>query len=154
MLHDVLGVIDRGETDSRDGVATIRYESREIKIQIIPDDQPFERSVELAAEVVARLAELDKTAKRAIVADLRDVYNDSWREYERVEEDGSRKLVSNPELSKNEFEAKFSLNGIDVIGSDIVDFFYDDCGLFSGHHVVVNSLNGTDFSDARAEFFG
>jgi hypothetical protein len=36
----------------------------------------------------------------------------------------------------------------------MLDFFYDDQRMFWGHSVFVNSLNGTDLSEGRAEIFG
>ena len=121
---------------------------------IIGDDQPFETTLKLAAEVVRQLPELDKVAKRVAVADLRESYNNGWNEYDEAQEDGSLKTVSNPQLSEAEFEAKLSLNAINVTGDRMIDFFYDDERMFWGHSVFVNSLNGTDFSEARAEIFG
>jgi hypothetical protein len=125
-----------------------------IEIRIIPDDQAFETTLNLAAEVVGRLDGLDKLAKRIAVADLRGIYNDDWREYDQVQPDGSVRTVSNPPLSEAEFEKKLSLNEVDVTGDQMIDFFYDNEKMFAGHSVVVNSLSGLDFSDASAELFG
>ena len=66
----------------------------------------------------------------------------------------SLKTVVNPQLSEAEFEKKLSLNAVNVTGDRMIDFFYDDERMFWGHSVVVNSLNGIDFSEARAELFG
>jgi hypothetical protein len=153
MHHDTLGEITR-EGDSGDWIATIRYGSRQVNVRIIPDDQAFERTLRLAAEVVGRLDELDKIAKRVAVADLRDTYNSGWNEYDEVQADGSLKTVSNPQLPEAEFEKRLSLNAINVTGNQMINFFYDDENMFWGHSVVVNSLNGLDFSEARAELFG
>ncbi len=154
MNHTILGDIKRREGESGDGVATVRYDSREIKIQIIPDDQAFETALKIAGEVVARLDELDEAAKGIIVAHLRETYNNGWNEYDEVQQDGSLKSVSNPRLSEAEFKQKFSLHAVNVTGKRMVDFFYEDSGLFWGHSVVVNSLAGADFTNARAELFG
>jgi hypothetical protein len=154
MNHAILGEIKRHAGESGDGVATVRYGSRNIKIQIIPDDQTFETTVQLAAEVVARLAELDNAAKRVIVARMRKSYNTGWKDYDEVQADGSLKTVSNPPLSEAEFEQKFSLDAVNVTGDRMVEFFYEDSGLFWGHCVVVSSLAGTDFTNAHAELFG
>lgn len=154
MRHDTLGEVQRTDGEPFDGVATIRYGSREIKVGISRDDQPFETALTLAAEVVRRLPELDKVAKRVAVADLRETYNNGWNEYDEAQEDGSFKTVRNPRLSEAEFEAKLSLNAINVTGDRMIDFFYDDERMFWGHSIVVNSLNDVDFSEARAEMFG
>src|SRR5262249_52030960 len=136
------------------GVATIRYDQREIKVQMSRDDQPFETTMSLAAEVVRHLPELDKLAKRVAVADLRETYNNGWNEYDEVQEDGTLEAVSNPQLSEGEFEGKLSLTAIVVTGDRMIDFFYDDERMFWGHSIVVNSRNGIDFSKAHAELFG
>ncbi|HUG67036.1 MAG TPA: DUF2262 domain-containing protein [Pirellulaceae bacterium] len=151
MKHDILGEIKR---DSDDGAASIDYESRKIDVKIIPDGQPFETALKLAADVVARLGEYDMTAKQIIVKDLRGTYNSGWNEFDEVQEDGSLKAVTNPQRSAAEFEKRFSLVGINVTGNTVVTLFYEDSGLFWGHSVFVSSLNGMDFSDAHADFFG
>ena len=154
MNHHVLGEIQRPAGDVFDGVATIRHGQRDIKIQMDGDDQPFETTLELAAEVVRCLPELDKGAKQVAVADLRETYNSGWNEYDEVQDDGSLKAVSNPLLSETEFEERLSLNAVNVTGDRMIDFFYEDGGMFWGHSVVVNSLNGIDLSGAHAELFG
>jgi hypothetical protein len=154
MKHDVLGEIRRPAGDVFDGIATIRHGQRDIEIQIIRYDKSFETTLELAAEVVRRLPELDKSAKQIAVADLRETYNNGWNEYDEVQEDGSLKAVSNPQLSEAEFEAKLSLGAVNVTGDRVIEFFYADEGMFWGHSVVVNSLKGVDLSEARAELFG
>lgn len=154
MKHDILGEIQRPAGDVFDGVPTIRHGQRDIKIQMSCDDQPLEITLELAAEVVRCLPELDKIAKQIAVADLRETYNHGWNEYDEIQEDGSLKAVSNPQLSEAEFEAKLSLNAVNVTGDRMIDFFYEDEGMFWGHSVVVNSLKGVDLSEAHAELFG
>lgn len=154
MNHDILGEIKRSAGDSGAGVASIEYESRNIEIRIDPDDQPFETTLKLAADVVRQLGEHDKAAKRIIVSDLRETYNGGWNEYDEVQDDGSLKAVSNPELSESEFEKHFSLLSVNVTGVTMVQLNYDDSALFWGHSVFVESLSGADFSDAHAELFG
>jgi hypothetical protein len=154
MKDDVLGEVELADGNPFDGTATIRYGSRDIKVGISRDDQPFETALKLAAEVARRLPALDRLAKHAAVVDLRERYNNGWNEYDEVQEDGSLKAVSNPQLSEAEFEAKLTLIAVNVTGGKMIDFFYDDERMFWGHIVVVNSLTGIDFSDARAELFG
>lgn len=154
MKHDILGEIQRPAGEVFDGVATIRYGQRDIQIQMDRDDQPFEVTLELAAEVARHLPELDRIARRVAVAELRETYNNGWNEYDEAQEDGSLKTVSNPELSEAEFEAKLSLSSINVTGDSLLAFLYEDGGMFWGHSVVVNSLDGIDLSAAHAELFG
>lgn len=154
MNHEILGEINRSEGDSGAGVASIQYESRSIEIRINPDDQPFETTLKLAAGLVQKLGEYDRAAKRIVVSDLRETYNDGWNEYDEVQDDGSLKAVSNPELSESDFEKHFSLLSVHVTGITMVQLNYDDSSLFWGHSVFVESLKGADFSDAHAELFG
>jgi hypothetical protein len=154
MKHDILGEVKPSDGHPFDAVAMIRHGSRDIKVGIMRDDQPLENTLKFAAEVVSRLSELDKLAKRVVARDLREIYNSGWNEYDEAQEDGSLKAVSNPQLSEAEFEAKLSLNAINVTGDQMIDFFYDDERMFWGHSVFVNSPNGTDFSEAHAEIFG
>lgn len=154
MTHDLLGEIKLAADNTGDHVASVEYESRKIEFRMIPDGEPFETNLQHAVNVVSRLKELDKAAKRIIVADLRDTYNSGWNEYDEAQGDGSWKVVSNPQLSESEFEEKFALIAVNVTGSEMVDFFYDDSRLFWGHGVYVTSMNGTDFSEGRADLFG
>lgn len=129
MHHDLLGEITTaGDQDQHDAVFT--YENREIEITIIPDGESLDEVVEFAAKVVSQLAELDQTSKTIIVRDMRATYNGGWNEYDEAQEDGTFITVSNPELSETEFEAKFTLNGINITGLESIDLFYDDSNLF------------------------
>lgn len=154
MKHDVLGEIQRPADGPFDAVAIIRYDGRDVRFQMDRDDQPLETTLELAAEVARNLAELDATAKRVAVADLREIHNNGWNAYDEVEEDGSLKSVANPQLSEAEFEARLSLTAVNVTGDLMIHFFYDDQGMFWGHAVVVYSGEGVDLAESHAELFG
>jgi hypothetical protein len=154
MKHDILGEVERSDGHPFDVVATICYGSRDVKVGMSGDDQTIETTLQLAGEVVRRLPELDKAAKRIATRDLREGYNEGWNEYDEAQEDGSFKMVSHPKLSEAEFEAKLSPIAVNVTDDRLIDFFYDNERMFWGHSAVVTSLNGTDFSEAHAELFG
>ena len=154
MQHDILGEIKRIEGDVFDGTAAIQFGPRSVRIGISCDGETFETALTLSEEAVRRLPELDRRAKRVASAELREVYNNGWNEYDQAQDDGSFKTISNPKLSEAEFEAKLSLDAMNVTGSGMIEFFYDDEKLFWGHSVVVHSMRGVDFSEARAELFG
>ncbi|MHC5539340.1 DUF2262 domain-containing protein [Singulisphaera rosea] len=151
--HSVLGEIEESG-DVFDYVATILYCQRDIEIHILLDDKPFEVVLQLASEVALRLKELDETAKQIAVVDLRETYNNGWNEYEELQDDGSLKSVTNPQLSEAEFEANLSLSSVTIIGDCGVDLVYEDQDMFWGHCVTVNSTNGVDLSEAHAELSG
>ena len=154
MKHELLGEIAQVDVDPFDGVARVRHGSRHIRVNICCEDEAFENVLNLAAEVVRRLPELDMLAKQVAVINLREAYNKGWNAYDEAQEDGTFKMVSNPELSEAQFEAKLSLDAINITGNGTIDFFYDNDRMFWGHSVVVSSLNGTDLSNARADIFG
>ncbi|ABW27774.1 DUF2262 domain-containing protein [Acaryochloris marina] len=151
MDHDFLSEITR---DGEDGIITIEYEGHTIDIRLISDGQPFGMALQLATEIIEQLPEYDVVAKNIIVNDLCDIYNNGWNEYDEVQADGSLKSVSHPPLTTTEFEQKFFLAGVNITGNTVVELFYDNSGLFWGHAVLVQSLNGSDFNTARAELLG
>jgi hypothetical protein len=153
MQHDILGQIER-EKDDGDGIARIPCGDLTIEIRIIPDDASFDEALELAASVVKRIGDLDSLAKTIAAAELVDTYNNGWNEYDEVQEDGTITAVSNPQLSEEEFAKKLTLDGVNVYGSGMLSFFYDDETMFWGHSVVVTSMNGIEFSDTHAQIFG
>ena len=147
-----LGKITR-EDENGDGIATVRYANRSMQIRIIEDELTYDETVDVAESVVQNLQRLDELAKKVAAADLTEVYNDGWNEYDEAQEDGTFKVVSNPELTEEEFAEKLTLLSINVTGN-MLDFFYDDENMFWGHSVVVNSMDGIAFTDTRAEIFG
>ena len=103
---------------------------------------------------IKALETLDSQAKQVISHDLRDTYNDSWREYDELQADGSYQTISNPELSEAAFKDHFELEHLEVMGGNCVTLWYGVSDLFAGHSIFVQSFNGIDFSDASAEMFG
>ena len=154
MKYDVLGEVQLSDCHPFDAVASIRHGSRDVKFGMSGDGQPLEIALNLAAEVVSRLAELDQLAKQIATRDLRDGYNDGWNAYDEAQADGSFKTVINPQLSDAEFAAKLTLQAVNVTGDGMIEFFYDDERMFWGHSVSVCSFDGVDFAEARAEIFG
>jgi len=154
MKYDILGEIEGQDDHPFEGVATVQYDSRGIRVRMDADGQPFENTLKLAADVVRRLQELDSLAKRIAADKLLEVYNSGWNEYDEAQEDGSLKSVSNPKLSAAQFIAKLSLTDVDVTGDQMITFYYNDEGMFWGHAVVITSLSGIEFRDAFAEICG
>lgn len=152
MKHSILGKIEKGP--GFDGVAKVRLGDREVEINLDRDGHEFEVVVNLAAEVVACLAEIDVQARRVAAAELCETYNGGWNEYDEAQGDGTFKAVSNPELTEVEFMAKLSLDTISVTGAQMLTFFYNDQNMFWGHAVIVTSPTGIDMREAGASLFG
>jgi len=150
--HPILGDITR-ENDNGNGVTHVSYGDHIIKIRIIADEIPYNATVDVAAMVVQDLPRLDAQAKQIAASGLAETYNNGWNEYDEAQEDGTLKAVSKPKLTQEEFARKLTLNAVNVTGN-MLDFFYDDENMFWGHSVIVNSMNGTVFTDTHAEIFG
>ena len=152
MKHPILGDIAREETEGS-GVASLHYGKRHINVRIIADEIPYESTVEIAAQVVLGITDLDAKAKQVAASELTSTYNNGWNEYDEVQNDGTTKYVSKPKLSPDQFGQKLSLNGINVTGN-MLELFYDDDGMFWGHSVVITSFDGIGFTETHAEIFG
>lgn len=150
MKHQILGDIPR---EDGDGVARVPYRGQTIDMRIIADELPYDAAVDVAASVFKDLANLDARAKQIAACELTDTYNSGWNEYDEAQEDGTLRPVSNPKLTQEEFASKLTLNAVNVTG-DMIDLFYDDEGMFWGHSVIVNSMDGTAFTDTHARIFG
>lgn len=153
MRHDTLGKIEP-EGDGDDRLARVPYGGRTLEIRIIPDGESFDVALEFASVVVERLGELDSLAKNIAATELVGTYNDGWNEYDEVQEDGTIVAVENPQMSESKFAGKLTLDGVNVYGSGMLSFFYDNDNMFWGHSIVVTSMNGLEFSDTDAELFG
>ena len=152
MKHPVLGEITQ-EDDKGEGIASVLYGDRNVKLRISGDELSFEEAVEVAATLVQQLSKLDARAKRLAASDLTETYNDGWNEYDERQEDGTYKTVRHPKLTQEEFAGKLTLRSINVTGK-MLDLFYDDENMFWGHSVVVTSMDGVAFSDTSVEIFG
>lgn len=152
MKHSLLGeiiTVDDGEKS-----ASVAYDNRKIDVCLFCDDSSAEAYVAIAANIVERLKELDDFGKKVIVRDLRQTYNEGWREYDEWKPDNTLRTVSNPELSESEFASKFELCAIVLFDEDEIDLDYGESGLFGGHTVFVRSRSGGDFSGVEAGFEG
>jgi hypothetical protein len=152
MKHPILGDIKQ-ENNNRDGVACVSYRGRTIEIRIIADEIPYDATVDVATSVVKDLPNLDVLAKRIAASRLTDIYNSGWNEYDEAQGDGTFTTVSNPKLTQKEFMSKLTLDTVNVTGY-MLNFFYEDEGMFWRHSVIVTSMDGTAFTDTDAEIFG
>ena len=152
MHHDVLGDIAPAP-HTGGGVASVLYQGRSIEVSIYEDEISYEGAIEEASKAVQALGELDKKAKQYAASQLTETYNGGWNEYEQVQQDGSFKSVTNPKLTESQFQEKLSLASINVTGL-MLEFFYENGGMFWGHSIIVTSFNGIKFNDLHAEIFG
>ena len=149
--HPQLGVLEIGE---KSGLGTLSFDGQSIPLRYELDGNTLEEVLSFAVTIASSLTSYDRISKEIITTDLLDTYNSGWNEYDQVQEDGTTKSVINPKLSSEEFKECFNLSSVTITGNTSVDLWYEDGGLFWGHGVFVESLDGADFKNARAQLFG
>lgn len=151
MRHPQLGVL---EINDNSGIGTLSFDGRTIPLRIELGGIALDEVLSFAAIIANSLEAYDRISKEIITTDLLDAYNSGWNEYDEVQEDGTTMSVVNPVLGSAEFKVHFVLTSVTITGDSSVDLWYEDVGLFWGHSVFVESLDGTDFTNARAQLFG
>jgi hypothetical protein len=146
-----LGLI---ESDEKSAQGMLLYRGQSIPLRVESDDKTIEEALSFATVIASALAFYDQMSKDIIVASLLESYNSGWNEYDEVQEDGTTKSVLNPKLSATEFRERFILCGVNIGADTCASLWYEDGGLFWGHSVFVESLDGADFTNARAELAG
>lgn len=154
MRHLILGELKSDGQRAPGLIGQVNFEGRVIPLSINPDDKPVEEAIEFAAQVVTRLDEINQKAKTALTRDLLESYNGGWNAFQIAQDDGTFKTVENPQLNAAEFESKFELKAIDITSDCCTDLWYEDKGLFWGHGVFVEFLDGLEIEHAEAQLFG
>jgi len=133
---------------------SLKHNGKDVPISMDADGAQVAELISLARDVATRLGAIDADARRCASDKLLDVYNDSWRSYIEVGDDGKNREVSGTILDSTAFREGLSLASVSVLGSGVVTLYYHDGGMFAGHSVMVESFEGTDFSDASTQLFG
>lgn len=131
----------------------VTFEGREIPLHVNPDDSDLETSLQLARALVEALETHTSKAKAAAAKNLLAEYNQHWRDFQRYHQDGAVEDVMNPALCEDAFMRKLRLASLSVEGT-IIDFHFEDGGLFAGHSVFVTSFDGLRLEDTAAALFG
>ena len=116
------------------------YQGKQISVLLIPDKSALPQCLGLARTIVSGITEIDERARDAATDAMLDIYNESWREYGEVDDDGEYVEVSNPELTAEEFKSRLALMNVAVYGDRLVSLSYDDDDLFAGHTIVLTSV--------------
>ena len=151
MKHPQLGVLELKDDSTE---TMISFDGRKIPIRIELDGVAPDAVLSFAVIIANSLEAYDQISREIITTDLLDAYNSGWNEYDEVQADGTTESIVNPILSSAEFKAHFLLTSVTITGDSSVDLWYEDVKLFWGHSVFVGSLDGTDFTNARAQLFG
>ena len=151
MDDPVLGTL-REEEGRLEG--EVPFAGKPVSLRVDPDNGDINDALATARGIVSSLADIDRKARQAAAAKLLDKYNDGWRTYEEVAEDGKLVDVENPVLSREEFMARLSLYAVNVMGKESCDLFYNNEGMFWGHSVVVGFFDPPHFEDIHVQLFG
>ncbi len=129
------------------------YKNVPVTLRIDPEET-IEDALQAARNVLLRLTDLEQAARGIAARDLLKTYNENWRSYYEMQEDGSYIDVENPPLNSSQFQAAMSLTALCVTGPPDLTFYYCDGDMFAGHSIVVTAPGGADFTDAYAEIMG
>lgn len=154
MNDPILGTLVPDERFAGALNGVVSHRGQTVKLHIEPDGENLTLVVALAQALVNSLDTLDQKARAYAATELLATYNASWREFEKVRQDGTFVAVSNPQLTNSEFMARLELESLEVTGNDTCSFCYADGGLFAGHAIFVESFDGEKFSDLHASLFG
>jgi hypothetical protein len=124
--------------DTLDG--SFAYGGRQISVCLISEKTRLPQCLALARAIVSEITQIDERAKNAATDGMLYLYNENWREYGEIDEDGEYEEVSNPELTEEEFKSRLTLTNVSVYGDSSVSFSYDNDDLFAGHEIVLTSV--------------
>lgn len=117
---------------------TFTYKEDNIEIAIDPDDVDLEVTIALANKVLANFEDYEAQARKMIIKEFLEDYNENWRD----EEDGE------PELDEEGFYKELTLYAINFLSDSSIDFFYNENGLMGEHSLIAQSFDGETFEDA------
>lgn len=154
MNDEVLGIllVDKHIAGALNGA--ISHCGRTVTLHLEPDGDDLALVLVFAQALVNSLGTIDQKGRERAARDLIASYNDSWREFQKANEDGTFVTVLNPKLTESEFIARLELVSLEVTGSDVCSLMYADGGMFAGHSILVESFDGEKFSDLHASLFG
>jgi hypothetical protein len=116
------------------------YGGRQISVCVISEKARLPQCLALARAIVSEITQIDERAKNAATDGMLYLYNENWREYGEIDEDGEYEEVSNPELTEEEFRSRLTLTNVSVYGDSSVSLSYDNDDLFAGHEIVLTSV--------------
>lgn len=116
-------------------LTTIDINSSVLKVLIDPDDMELEITIALANKIIGNFSKYEFNARKKIIEDFLDNYNENWRE------------ENEPEIDENTFNQNLSLSSMAFLSDSCIDFYYSENGLFGDHTLVAQSFDGENFND-------
>ena len=115
----------------------LKINEQDIDISLDPDDVEIEKTIELANKIIGNFEFYEGNARRKIVEEYLENYNDNWRD----EEEGE------PELDEKAFSKNLTLTSISFLSDSSIDFFYSENGMYGNHSLIAQSFDGENFDD-------
>jgi hypothetical protein len=116
----------------------VLIDGHKIKISIDPDDVDLDKTIALANKIISNFELYETKARKRIVLNYLDNYNENWRDEEDDE----------PELNESEFSENLTLYSISFLSDASVDIFYSENGMFGNHSLIAQSFDGENFENA------
>ena len=114
---------------------SLTINGQNVEISIDPDDVELEKAVELANKIVGNFDFYEANARKKIIEEFLDTYNETWID----EEEGFS------ELDEKAFSENLTLTNIKFLSNSSIDFFYSENGMFGDHWLVAQSFDGENF---------
>ena len=109
-----------------------------IEVFIDPDDAELEKTIELANKIMGNFEFYEANARKKIIDEYLDIYNETWRDEEK----------GDPKLDKKAFCENLTLSSISFISDSSIDFCYSENGMFGSHWLIAQSFDGEKFDYA------
>jgi hypothetical protein len=120
-------------------LTTIAVDSLVIEVSIDPDDEELEKTIALANKTIGEFNNYESKARRKIIEDFLDNYNENWRD------------KNEPEIDEKSFNQNLNLTSIAFLADSCIDFYYSENGLFGNHSLVAQSFDGENFNDTEMQ---
>jgi hypothetical protein len=140
MEDEIFGRLSNNALFPGDLDGSFAHGGRQIPLRLAPGKTPLARCLALARAIVSEIAQIDERGKNAATDGTLYLYNENWREYGEIDEDGEQVEVSNPELTEEEFKSRLTLTNVSIHGDSSVSLSYDIEDLFAGHEIVLTSV--------------
>lgn len=100
------------------------------------------QAYQLAKTVCGQFSALEQRAKQCATESLLETYNDCWRIYERIHQNGESETVENETLSARGFAMNLVTKALEISDSTSFCFWFDTKELFGGHGILVTFRDG------------
>lgn len=136
MYEKSLNSLSKDERFEDTLIGSFEYKGANVSISLDPDGGEIEDTVTLAKRILHNLEAQEQKAIKKLIDEFFEDYNEDWRNDDE------------PVLSPEEFASNLKLNAISFLADELVDFFFEENGMFGHHSIIAQIFDGETFSDA------